>query len=175
MSGCKINQNMEFGDIIYFILLVFFLILGFFNDSRKKKQQQQKQAEAQRQQEVESRPFFEEEEEVIPPYPQGRMRKVLPPPVPAAYSAKERYNNFQSSLDLVSIHQEPSTLSSYTFDYDVNSFYEADPDSPDASDNTREEKSKKSLHPLLQALRGQTGQEELKKGLIYGEIMQRKY
>lgn len=168
---------MEFGDIIYFILLVFFMILGFFNDSRKKKQQQQKQSEAQERSETEFRPFLDEEQEIIPPQSQGKKRKT-PPPIPAAYSAKERYDNFQSSIDLVSIHEEPSTLSSYTFDYNVNSFYELDPDSPDSPDspdNVREDQSRKSLHPLLQGLRDGTGREELKKGLIYGEIMQRKY
>ena len=35
--GCKINQIMEFGDIIYFILLLFFAILGFLmNPGRRK-------------------------------------------------------------------------------------------------------------------------------------------
>ena len=161
---------MEPGDIIYIILLVFFMILGFFNDSRKKKQQQkaeaQKQPETAQHPENELRPFFEEEED---------EENIGPPPVPTTYSAKERYDNFQSSLDLVSIHEEPSTLSSYTFDYDVNSFYEVDTDSPDAPANAREDKSRKSQHPLIQSLRGETGRDELMKGLIYGEIMQRKY
>ena len=159
---------MEFGDIIYFILLVFFLILGFFNDSRKKKQQQ-KQSEA------EPRPFFDEEEEIVPPQPQGRKRKAIPPAVPAAYSGKYAHREFQSSLDLVSIHDEQSSHPSYTFDYDANSFYEKDPDSPDASDNAREETLKKSVHPLIKDLRDDTGHGELKKALIYGEIIQRKY
>ena len=164
---------MESGDIIYFILLVFFMILGFFNDSRKKKQQ--KQSEAHGRPETEFPPFLDGEREIIPPpQPQGKKRKA-PPPIPAAYSAKERYDNFQSSSDLVSIHEKPSTLSSYTFDYNVNSFYELDPDSPDSPDSVREDQSRKSLHPLLQGLMDGTGHEELKKGLIYGEIMQRKY
>lgn len=177
MSGCKINQNMEFGDIIYFILLVFFLILGFFNDSRKKKRQQmaeaQKQPETAQHPENEFSPFLEEEEDIEPYFEEGRG--FSPPPAPPSYSAKERYNHFQSSLDLVSIHEEPSTLSSYTFDYDVNSFYEVDADSPDAPANAREDKSRKFQHPLIQSLRGETRREELMKGLIYGEIMQRKY
>ena len=170
---------MESGDIIYFILLVFFMILGFFNDSRKKKQQKQaeaqRRAEAQQLPEVDFHPLLDEEEEPIFQQPRNTKQKSLPPPLPATYSAKERYDNFQSSLDLVSIHEEPSTLSSYTFDYDANSFYEVDPDSLDAPDTVREDKSGKLLHPLLQGLRSDTFREELKKGLIYGEIMQRKY
>lgn len=165
MSGCKINQNMEFGDIIYFILLVFFVILGFFNDSRKKRQQQQS--------EVESRPFFDEESEIVPP--RIEKHKVAPPPIPVPYSSEGVHKDFRSSLDLVSIHDEQPSHPSYTFDYNVNSFYEDDPDSPEISDNAREEVSNKTLHPLIKALRDDTGHEELKKGLIYGEIMLRKY
>ncbi|WP_298648508.1 hypothetical protein [uncultured Proteiniphilum sp.] len=159
---------MEFGDIIYFILLVFFMILGFFNDSRKKKNQQ-KQSEA------ESRPFFNEEQKTTPPQSRDREYKTTPPPVPVTYSGKDVHREFRSSLDLVSIHDKQSSHPGYTFDYDVNSFYEKDPDSIDAPENAGEEKVKRSLHPLLKDLRDDTGREELKKGLIYGEIMQRKY
>lgn len=168
---------MESGDIIYFILLVFFAILGFFNDSRKKKQQ--KQWEAQNRPEVESRPFFDEEREVIPSQPQVRRRKVsLPPPVPAAYSGAEVHREFRSSIDLVSIHDEQSSRPGYSYDYDAGS-YEKDPDSPDIADtyhgNSEEKVVKGSLHPLIRELREEAGREELKKGLIYGEIIQRKY
>lgn len=176
---------MEFGDIIYFILLVFFMILGFFNDSRKKKQQQKKQSEAESYPEVEPHPFFDFDEEpddepvVIAPQPNMGTRKTVPPPVPAASSAKNRYDNFQSSLDLVSIQEEPSTLSNYTFDYDANSFYDKDPDSPDIDDtyhgNSKEKTIKSLVHPLIKELREESGREELKKGLVYGEIIQRKY
>ena len=174
MSGCKINQNMEFGDIIYFILLLFFVILGFFNDSRKKKQREQ--VEAQQLPEVEFPPIVEDDndKELFSTMKDTNYNN-LHPPIPTTYSAKERYDNFQSSLDLVSIHEEPSTLSSYIFDYDLNSFYEVDVDSLDATDIAREEKSEKLLHPLLQDLKSYAGGKELKKGLIYAEIMQRKY
>lgn len=164
MSDYKINQNMEFGDIIYFILLAFFMILGFFNDSRKKKKQKQWEAE---QREVEFAPFSDEQDdEIVLP---------TPPPLPAAPSAKERYENFQSSIDLVSIHEEPSAGSSYIFDYEANSFYEEDPDAPDAPEKSKENNSNKIQHPFLRALKEETGREELKKGLIYGEIILRKY
>ena len=72
LSCCKINQNMEFGDIIYLLLLLFFMILGFFNDSRKKKRQQEQQSQMPPRPNVEHspRPFIEEFdtlEEVTPP------------------------------------------------------------------------------------------------------------
>lgn len=170
MSDYKINQNMEFGDIIYFIILIFFVILGIFNDSRKKKQQNQTNAEP--------RSFMDEkeeegEEEFIPRQPQKRERDAVIPPVPVTYSAKDIYKNFQSSLDLVSIHDDQPVPSSYTFDYDANSFYERDMDSLDVTESMREEMRKSSVHPFIKELKA--SREELKKGLIYGEIMQRKY
>ncbi len=166
---------MEFGDIIYFILLVFFVILGFFNDSRKKKQEQQKQQEAKRQPEETLRPFWEESGEPTFAPQTKRKSPAIPPPAPVAVSAKDRYDQFQSSLDLVSIHQEPSTLSSYTFDYDANSFYEKDTDSLDIPDEIKEENRIKVIHPWIKELRDISARDQLKKGLIYGEIMQKKW
>ncbi|MDR2817023.1 MAG: hypothetical protein LBB62_10035 [Proteiniphilum sp.] len=160
---------MEFGDIIYFILLVFFMILGFFNDSRKKKQQR-KQTEA------EPRPFFEEERESIPGRSQESRwpeKSRSAPPVP--YSGKGVHREFRSSSDLVSIHDEQSSHPSYTFDYDADSFYEKDTDSPDVPENVRDEIAERSVHPLIKGLRGDASREELTKGLIYGEIIRRKY
>jgi hypothetical protein len=76
LSRCKINQNMEFGDIIYFILLVFFMILGFFNDSRKKKNKQKQQAE------MESDPLLgEREEEILRRNPVPDQYKPKKPPL----------------------------------------------------------------------------------------------
>lgn len=169
---------MEFGDIIYFILLVFFMILGFFNDSRKKKRQ--KQAEAQDQPEAELRPFFEEEkEEVVPPQPQVMKRKASPPPIPATFLERDVHKEFRSSLDLVSIHDEQSSRPGYSYDYNANSFYEKDPNSPDIADTYHSDTSEKIvkgiIHPLIKELREEAGREELKKGLVYGEIIQRKY
>lgn len=162
---------MEFGDIIYFVLLLIFMILGFFNDSRKKKQQQQ--AEAQKRQERESDTFFDIEEVKTPDIPSVRKTKPLPPPV--AVSAKNRYDNFQSSTNLVSIHEAPSSMSTYSFDYDLNSYEEMEDNSADTDDDARKVKVGRPMHPLLKSLRSEAGAEELKKGLIYGEILQRKY
>jgi hypothetical protein len=164
---------MEFGDIIYFILLVFFMILGFFNDSRKKKQQR-------KQSETESRPFFEERQEDIPERSQEQrwpeeQRRSAPTPAPVPYSGEGVHREFRSSSDLVSIHDEQSSHPSYTFDYDANSFYEKDTDSPDVPDDVRDEIVERSVHSLIKDLRGDASREELTKGLIYGEIIRRKY
>jgi hypothetical protein len=151
---------MESGDIIYFILLVFFMILGFFKESRKKKQQRQQRLEE------ESRPFVDEERD------ERRWReeyRTVPPPAPAVPAEQGVHREFRSSADLVSIHVEQSPQSSYAFDYDANSFYEKDP-----GFSGREEAEKPSARSWI----GEPGSgmhDDLKKGLIYGEIIQKKY
>lgn len=166
---------MEFGDIIYFILLVFFLILGFFNDSRKKKQQQE-------QKETQSGSFLEDEKRSYDKVPVDmsapsieKGRKVVPPPIYNTLTRKNARVEFQSSADLVSIHDEQSTQPGYAFDYDANSFYEKDLDSSEVSDNDREETLRRTVHPLIRDLKSGLSPEELKKGLIYSEILHRKY
>lgn len=116
-----------------------------------------------------------EEPETIFPLPKNIKRKEMPPPPPVDRPVASGRREFQSSIDLVSIHEDKTIPSSYTFDYDVNSFYEKDEDSPDLTEDAREEKIKREVHPLIKELKGDTGREELKKGLIYGKIMQRKY
>lgn len=172
LSGCKINQNMEFGDVIYFVLLVFFVILGFFKDSRKKRQ-------LQRQMEAEYRPLTGEEEEMdgwVRPRESDRYSPVPPPLPPAsAREGKGVHREFRSSADLVSIRDEQSSQPGYAFDYDANSFYEEDPDSPDASGDARKAAAEGFMHPLLGNPASEEGHEDLKKGLVYGEIIRRRY
>lgn len=172
MSGCKINQIMEFGDIIYFILLLFFAILGFFNESRKKKNLQQQQKG-----ESELRPLFGEEMDEDEPYlyhlPLPKQSELPPsPPV----TQKNKRTEFRSSLDLVTDFEGVSSLKSSIFVYDADDSFAQD----DASVFTATEQEKRNdkshaLHPLVAELTGEGGEEALKKGLIYGEIMQRKY
>ena len=172
MSGCKINQIMEFGDIIYFILLLFFAILGFFNESRKKKNLQQQQKG-----ESESRPLFGEEMDGDEPYlyhlPLPKQSEL--PPVPPA-PQKNKRPEFRSSLDLVTDFEGVSSLKSSIFVYDADdSFAQDDASVFTASEQEKPNEKSRTLHPLVAELTGEGGEEALKKGLIYGEIMQRKY
>lgn len=176
----KINQNMEFGDIIYFILLVFFMILGFFNDSRKKKKQQQ-------QLEEETAPYSGPGEGT-PPRPSAPPVKV-----PRKKEKKEERPVFQSSLEQVTDYKKYDSGEEIEFNYDTDSvddFEEGIPmlhesmlgkstlrETPAAPGGRRASDSQRrgTPHPYLTDLYKDESIDALKKGLIYSEILQRKY
>jgi hypothetical protein len=170
LSGCKINQNMEFGDIIYFILLLFFVILGFFNDSRKKRNLQQKQHDR-------SAEVFpgEGDDEPFSPYLPRPYVVEIPPAVPPRVP-KDVRPGFRSSLDLVTDFEGQSSLKSSIFVYDADASF--DQETAPGELNSEQLSSvgwNLSTHPLLAELNSDAGPDALRKGLIYGEIMQRKY
>ena len=179
---------MEFGDIIYFILLVFFMILGFFNDSRKKKKQQQ-----QLEEEETVSPYSKRDQTEMPPRPP----RHLPPSAKPVAKNRER-PVFQSSLDQVEDYRKYDTGDSIEFDYDAGSIDDdselspslrlqsasfsapsvpTKPDSPSVpvSRRTSDGKNRGGVHPLVAGLHGSDGIESLKKGIIYSEILQRRY
>ncbi len=182
---------MEFGDIIYLVLLVFFMILGFFNDSRKKKNQQKQQSEKPLHpySEMKPRPFFEtsepdEENEEFPswfePKPVAEIRTV--PPTPPVVPVDEGRITFRSSMELTTDFAKESSLKSSIFVYDADDSYSKEADStdiaemPDAMSQTAADGKKSSApHPLVAGLYGESGRDELLKGLIIGDIMRRKY
>jgi hypothetical protein len=167
---------MEFGDIIYFILLVFFMILGFFNDSRKKKNLQKKQTGTN------SVPVPDKIDETFYQKMErqrnklGNEKTTPPPALPPTYSGKEVHTQFQSSMDLVTDFKKESSLKSSIFVFDADSSFAQESDSSDDFNSKRPAVQKgSSVHPLVRDLLTDGGMEELKKGLIYGEILQRKY
>lgn len=166
---------MEFGDIIYFILLVFFMILGFFNDSRKKKNKQKQVGDDYPTPVSEKidETFFEKMERQRNRY----TEKTTPPPsLPSVYSGKEVHTKFQSSMDLVTDFEGQSSLKSSIFVYDADSSFAQDSDSTDLfNKNSSSVRKNSAVHPLVKDLLEDGGMEELKKGLIYGEIILRKY
>lgn len=165
LSGYKINQNMEFGDIIYLILILFFAILGFSNESRKKKNQQQ-----QREKDF-SHTFDDEEDEPWLQHLPGDL-----PPVPAHQAQKSTRPEFRSSLDLVTDFEEASSLKGSIFVYDADESFAQESTQDDATTGQTSAFDQRSfVHPLVAELTGDGAVEALKKGLIYGEIMQRKY
>ena len=173
MCGHKINQNMEFGDIIYLIILLFFMILGFFNDSRKKKNKQEREAGKN------AVPFPEERIETILQTIEHEKKKrqtTIHPPIPAAYSGKDVHKTFQSSMDLVTDFEGQSSLKSSIFVYDADSSFAQDSDASDIFNKKASATGLRTVvHPLIADLMGDGGREELKKGLVYGEILRRKY
>ena len=194
LSCCKINQNMESGDIIYLLLLLFFMILGFFNDSKKKKNQQKQQSEKPPHPYPEKLPrsFTETsdmvEEETPPLWFETRpvtKTKTSPSSPPVQRSESER-PTFRSSMDLTTDFSKETSLKSSIFVFDADSSYDLGSDSIDISamsdsylekgtEETVSETKESSYHHLIRDLLGDAGRDELKKGLIYGEIMQRRY
>jgi hypothetical protein len=154
---------MEFGDIIYFLLIVVFMILGFLNDYRKRRRrQQEKEASApyddfQRQ--------FENQKKADDLDDWWNAKPAQPPTVkaPPVYVRKD----FQSSIGSAASYEGQSALGSSAFAQGANfeNFYE----------KRRQGQTATTVHPLLQDLLSDSGTEELKKGLIYKEILQRKY
>jgi uncharacterized protein YneF (UPF0154 family) len=157
---------MEFGDLIYFILVIAFMILGFFNDARKrKKRKMEQEASISRQN---SQREFENQKKTDDLVDWWKnLPKTPPVPAtkkPAPYVRKE----FQSSLDLVTDFEGESSLK--------DSIFVQDPAFLNIYEQKRKLKqSPPPVHPLVRDLLNDSGNKELKKGLIYGEILQRKY
>ncbi|MDR0334151.1 MAG: hypothetical protein LBI15_11920 [Dysgonamonadaceae bacterium] len=157
---------MEFGDLIYFILVIAFMVLGFFNDARKRKKRkmereastshQDSQKQSENQHKVEDSDDWWRNLPKTPPIPTTKK--------PTPYVRKE----FQSSLDLVTNFEGESSLKDSIFVQDAafTNIYE---------EKRRRKQSPPLVHPLVRDLLNDSGNKELKKGLIYGEILQRKY
>jgi hypothetical protein len=174
---------MESGDIIYLVLLVFFMILGFFNDSRKKKNQQKQQSEMKPRPFTETSRSYDEEEELAPWFEQEPVTKTRTtlPPLPVVRNETER-TTFRSSMELTTDFAKESSLKGSIFVYDADSSYEKDTDSADIAEmqdvmaeTITDGKKRGSPHPLVAELYGESGRNELIKGLIIGEIIGRKY
>ena len=177
---CKINQNMDFGDIIYFLLLIAFMVLGFFSDARKRKK---KEEELKRRGPV--------------PLPSEQMEDdYLPPPSPMLPPIREFHSTLSpsdfskygseatSSYDYNSFDNTRSSLSDASFSHLAGSSYIPDsptlPDSPEMpvesrSRRTSDGKNRGDVHPLVAELHGENASNELRKGIIYSELLNRRY
>lgn len=185
---------MEIGDLFYIIILSLFMILGFFNDSRKKKNQQKQQSGMPPHPYAEKspRPFMDTSdtvEEETPPMwfetkPVTKAKKS-----PSSHSVERNESvrpTFRSSMDLTTDFSKETSLKSSIFVFDADSSYDLGSDSIDISamsdsylekgtEETMTETKESSYHHFIRDLLGDAGRDELKKGLIYGEIMQRRY
>ncbi len=162
MSNRKINQNMDFGDIIYYVLVVFFLILSFFNKSKK-----DKKAQKQMEQEDFPHPDSEEAETMPFPFPKNFRKKNTPPPIPDKIPQTNVRREFQSSLSLVTDFKKESSLEGSLF---VN-----DEGMRAVFSGQKEDGKALPVHPLVADLLEKDSQEELKRAIIYSEIFQRKF
>ena len=153
---------MEIGNLIYLILGVLFLVFQIFNSSNKKKQQKE-QEEAARQKTGSQRTHHEEESD------DDWWLKPSTTPIPTAKMPPKPYvrKEFQSSLDLINSYDEDSSSEDAAFGKKRGrkNIYE----------KRRKSHSERAVHPLLKDLLSDSGTHELKKGFIYGEILQRRY
>ena len=182
---------MEIGDLFYLIILVLFMILGFFNDSRKKKNQENQSQESTPQ------PFLDDSEEFDLP-----RKKTSPPPIPGDLGkkyelekikdkkyleklerekqAKEGNVDFRSSVNLVTDFSKESSIGSSLYIKDTDGFYDfEDSDTDDEGeirDDTEDtEDIRYKQHPIISSLTGENLKLELTKGIIYGEILRKKF
>lgn len=191
---CKINQNMDFGDIIYFLLLIVFMVLGFFNDARKRKKKEEQLKKKS------STPLPSEytvvdygPSEGSHGYPEG---DYLPPPSPLLPPIREYQSTLSpsdftkygseatTSYDYNSFNNVRSSLSEASFAHLAGSSYIPDsptlPDSPEMPDESRSRrtsdgKNRGGVHPLVAELHGEDATNELRKGIIYSELLNRRY
>ena len=156
------------------------MILGFFNDSRKKKKQQQQ---------------LEEETATYSGPGEGMPPRPSAPPVraPRKKEKKEERPVFQSSMEQVANYKKYDSGEEIEFNYDtdpVDDFEEGVPmlhESMLGKSTLRETPAVPGIgrtsvgqrrgtpHPYLADLYKDESIDALKKGLIYSEILQRKY
>ncbi len=154
---------MDFGDIIYYLLLIFFMILGIFNNSKKKKAEQQSQIPKT---ESDSPTFdFPKLPETI----KNINRRKTPPPVPVTKPETYKRPQFQSSMDLVTDFEGESSLKGTIF------VDEGDFDNISVSDPITSAETSNIVHPLIKDLHRNNRINEMRKGIIYGEILKPKY
>ncbi len=183
---------MEFGDIFYLLLLIVFVLWGFFNDARKKakKEEELKKRESiPLPSEYRGDDYGSSEGSYV--YPEG---DYLPPPSPLPPPIRESRSTLSSSdfskygseatYDYNSFDNVRSSLSEASFSHLAGSSYIPDspslPDSPDMpvesrSRRTSDGKDRGGVHPLVAELHGENATNELRKGIIYSELLNRRY
>ena len=174
MWDCKINQNMEIGDIIFYLLGILFLVFSFFNSTRKRKRREMEQEEAASkrdfQHEYDNQRHEADDEEDWWMKPSSPQPQVKTSTVAPAYVKKE----FQSSIDLATDFTKESSLRGSIFVDDGNFGTNVSTITPEKR-GSRKVRKPAVVHPLVRELVNEPGTEELKKGLIYSEIFQRRY
>ena len=166
---------MEIGDIFYIIILSLFMILGFFNDSRKKKNEQKQQSLPK------SDSSQSDDPEIIPP-----LYKKITPPDPNVLKRKSSWESdtskrhaqegevaFQSSMQFLTDFSKESSLKNSIYVNDTGETYMQDTESHNRM--TEFDDNQVFGNDIINDLVGENSRNELVKGLIYSEILKRKY
>ncbi|MDR1743903.1 MAG: hypothetical protein LBR48_08840 [Dysgonamonadaceae bacterium] len=156
---------MDAGTIIYFIVILFVAILGFFNKSKKEQQTKDQDKGA-----PESPVFPSTIPDIVRKIQDARELKEIKgrrQPVPVAEAAPKQ-KNFAPSVSTItsSIEGQSSLKGSLYVD-----------DSPFDGDRIGEQSPKETRpsHPLIADLAGDGLQGELRKAVLYAEILNRRY
>lgn len=153
---------MEFGDIVYLILIIAFMFFGFFKEFRKKNRRTDAHTEPENR---DSRDLFDEifgtddQHQTPPPVP--AVKKQRPPEKEKTMRSKAYV--FQSSMDLVTDFEGESSLKGYKFKDHLK------------KDESADHRTAATAHSLLNELTGANRRRELKKAIIYSELLKRKY
>lgn len=191
---------MEFGDIIYFLLLIAFMVLGFFNDARKRKKKEEalkKRGASPLPDNYSEEPYGSEEYHGSSGgpygYPEGDYLPPLSPPLPPIRELQSTLSTSDymksgtgaaTSYDYDLYDNVRSSLSEASFSHLAGSPYIPDspslPDSPDIPVESRgrrtyDGKNRGGVHPLVAELQGEDATNELRKGIIYSELLNRRY
>lgn len=158
---------MDAGTIIYFIVALFFVILGFFNKIQKEERakEQDKRTAGGLPPSASRAPAVEREmrEEKLP----GGMRQHRPQPLSSVATGGKTFSPSVSTITS-SIEGQSSLKGSL---YVADSFAEDLPEPLSPFGQT------KPVHPLLSGLAagGTDSSMELRKAVLYAEILNRKY
>ncbi len=160
---------MEFGDIVYLILMLGFIVFGIFNDSKKKKRKADTSTPPINPgDDLDIRDVFREvfqnsdKSSAPPPAPKKTDRKASQKAATATIPTEKSRPVFQSSMDLVTNFEGESSLKGSMF-------------ASELMDTRKEMKVSETFHPILEQLRSKDGQAEMRKAVIYSEILNRKY
>ncbi|MGI6074042.1 MAG: hypothetical protein ACOYEA_05320 [Fermentimonas sp.] len=177
---------MEKGALIQFIIFLAMAVIGLVSESNKK---QKKKAEDQStpppvppvRHTPKHRSFLDDIESTVHKPKMRPDKHTLKRERPITPPKYEGQSVFQSSMDLVTDFRKESSLSQAMQEHSIHDYrdisenisfnYEMDDPHEAASDAGISVKQ----HPIVKQLKGPNRQHELAKGVIYGEILNRKY
>lgn len=151
---------MDLGDILYYIVVAAFLILGIFNNIRKQKEKQTAPPIP-----PVAHTDFDEWDET----PEWNHEMLPPAPAPPA---EERWKprEFQSSVDLVADFGKETNY--FADEEGIRSVFD---DDGDDGGGEISQPLFAPVNPITEELRGDNMPRELRKAVLYSEILQRKY
>ncbi len=151
---------MDLGDIIYILVLFSFFIFGFIKDIKKKEASKQQKLP----QNIPSPESIDKKKKSATVTSQKQRNKVVPPPVPNFDTVGQyKYEGTSSTIPSYALEghsalQNRETIGHFTQKEDNSSVI-----------------TKNKWHPILEDLTGENRSEELRKAVIYNEIINRRY